>query len=104
MAVKFTPGPWRLEGPDGFGDYNVLESASDPVVAAVISNVRLASEVNANARLIASAPELLEALQGVLWMAEEWFKHGGDKTTFFDGYKESLNEARAAILKATGEA
>jgi hypothetical protein len=104
MAVKFTPRPWRLEGPDEFGDYNVLESASDPVVAAVISNVRLASEVNANARLIASAPELLEALQGVLWMAEEWFKHGGDETTFSDGYKESLNEARAAILKATGEA
>jgi hypothetical protein len=70
MAVKFTPGPWRLEGPDGFGDYNVLESASDPVVAAVISNVRLASEVNANARLIASAPELLEALKRVVVLAE----------------------------------
>ena len=55
------------------------------------------------ARLIAAAPELLEALQGVLWMAEEWFKYGGDETTFSDDYKESLDKARDAIAKAEGD-
>lgn len=48
-----------------------------------------ALELAANARLIAAAPELLEALQGVLRVADR-------KTDEFDA-------ARAAIAKALGE-
>jgi hypothetical protein len=37
-------------------------------------------------------------------MAEEWYKHDGSDATFDDDYKQELDAARAAILKATGEA
>jgi hypothetical protein len=43
--------------------------------------------------------ELDNALGGVLWMAEEWFKHGGDETTFADDYEAKLEVARAANTK-----
>jgi hypothetical protein len=52
----------------------------------------------ANARLIASAPDMLDALQDVLWMienstAKEWNK---------DREAASRSRLRAAIAKATG--
>lgn len=46
----------------------------------------------ANARLIAAAPDLLEALQGLL-----------DVTDFHELYGNKTEAARAAIAKATGE-
>ena len=45
----------------------------------------------------AEIARLREALQGVLWMAEEWLKHGGDETTFADDYKKSVAEANAVL-------
>lgn len=44
---------------------------------------------------------LRAALIGVLWMAEKWFKHGGDETTFADDYEAKLEAARAAITEET---
>jgi hypothetical protein len=102
MAVKFTPGPWEVRDETTIYGRGMAKFTIIRVATAHRDHSSLTAE--ANARLIASAPELLEALQGVLWMAEEWFKHGGDETTFSDDYKESLDEARAVILKATGEA
>ena len=108
MAVKFTPGPWKWWTSCSWRrlSQDVPNAKEGGVLCPYVArdghpDVMVSDD---DARLIASAPELLEALQGVLWMAEEWFKHGGDETTFSDGYKESLDEARAAILKATGEA
>jgi len=106
MAVKFTQREWFIGQETTEHGLCIEELISDRwvVVAYVPDDYRYHDRAVANARLIAAAPELLEALQGVLWMAEEWFKHGGDETTFSDDYKESLDEARAVILKATGEA
>ena len=50
-----------MEGPDPFGDYNIHEPSARLAIGAVVSNLRPASEVAANARLIAAAPELLAA-------------------------------------------
>ena len=45
--------------------------------------------------------KLRDVLSGVLWMAEEWFKHGGDETAFSDDHAASLEAARAAITQET---
>ncbi len=84
-----TPGPWVWLEPQ-----KVLNSAHGKVIDhACYEGMWFAAydeEINAaNARLIAAAPELLEALQGVLRVADR-------ATSEFDA-------ARAAIAKATGE-
>lgn len=53
--------------------------------------------------LRAENEKLRAALSGVLWMAEEWFKHGGDETTFADEYEAKLEAARAVITKGERE-
>jgi hypothetical protein len=53
--------------------------------------------VNANARLIAAAPDLLEALADVIEMAEAWAR--GKHQSHPDN--ERCEAARAAIAKAT---
>lgn len=58
--AKHTSGPYRAEGPDEFGDYNILHDGDALAVAAVVSNMRPADEVAANASLFGAAPELLE--------------------------------------------
>lgn len=59
----FTPGPWHAEGPDQFGDFNIHHERYRLAVAAVVSNMHPAEEVAANARLIAAAPDMFEALK-----------------------------------------
>lgn len=68
------------------------------------SSQRSAREESANARLIAAAPELLEALKGLLATAE--FVDAGNKRDGEEryGFASSLFEqCRAAIAKATIE-
>lgn len=56
----------------------------------------------ANAHLIAAAPELLEALEALLPMAEWWWEgsEGRDKS---QGIPGQCSQARAAIAKARGQ-
>lgn len=94
---KHTPGPWYVE----FGEaYNVR--ADHGGIVAQIHNLKGrhgiggridANEASSNARLIAAAPDLLEALQRSLnWLASY---PGGNAEGCYD-------QARAAIDKATG--
>lgn len=65
---KHTPGPWNaldravLKGPPG--EERTWIIASCPVNA--LGKKTKTSEAQANARLIAAAPELLEALKGLM--------------------------------------
>lgn len=79
---KHTPGPWRLNGNRTItvGDFGKPGS-----FIAEVKN-------DANARLIAAAPELLEAL--------EWLLHHVVRTQGLDG--PELNHVRETIAKATG--
>ena len=56
-------------------------------------------EAEANARLIAAAPELLEALEDLASLAEAAMREVGE----YD-IEAELSDARAAIAKATGGA
>lgn len=89
---KHTPGPWMVEGrtvyalnEDGYNRFSALvQDAHTP-----------GDELEANAQLIAAAPELLEALeQFVAWVDAPC------ESAFSDS---QLASARAAIAKATGE-
>ena len=86
MNSKHTPGPWSYQE---WGRL-ILDSgqgSSQLQVATVALNTRR-DEGTANARLIAAAPELLEALEDIV-------------SNGYGMYAAKL--ARAAIAKATGE-
>lgn len=82
-----TPGPWRVNGQRI--EYGPMVAGDGFAVAKII---RDPAEHKANARLIAAAPALLEALEGMLipWA-----------TPRQEG--EAMSKARAAIAQAKGE-
>lgn len=88
MSTKHTPGPWEAIG-------NLVQIAEcrdayfDPH----------SDEAKANARLIAAAPELLEALQSI---AEYW-NRDQNETAMADACWHAIETAMAAITKATGD-
>jgi hypothetical protein len=80
---KHTKGPWHV-----FKDSSIYSKHADYTLAEIVAGMT-DEECDANARLIAAAPELLEALQRLC--ADELHT------------QEKWNNARAAIAKATGE-
>ena len=84
MSTQHTPGPWKIRKNDAYEEYWVqLEHYTVGPASIVFSN--------ADADLIAAAPELLEALEDAAASLEDAGKH------------EAAKMARAAIAKATGE-
>lgn len=71
--LKYTAGPWTIKGYAGEHDESgALIVAGDKHICSTSGGLRQSSrseqweEYYANAKLIASAPELLEALKGIL--------------------------------------
>jgi hypothetical protein len=106
---KHTPGPWRIVIDD---DGNSLSgrpmiAAAPELDCAIVhwdgfeqefwESARGKKEMHANARLIAAAPDLLEALERCLNFIENTESEMGDTL-------ECGDKARAAIAKAKGEA
>ena len=95
-----TPGPWEYREPGGeevFGPAIYAPGAhdTDPLAAA---------KTEADARLIAAAPDLLAALQGVAGFAHAMAEHDRKYDTL--GFMVNCPDkrciaARAAIAKAT---
>ena len=106
MANAFTPGPWTFSHDNQFGDtrFYVAQQEGAPytpdysdvatLIAETCSGDRVAVQ-QANARLIAAAPELLEALRK-LADAYERLKPPGYPLS------DPEKQARAVIAKATG--
>lgn len=98
---KHTPAPWRVAGRD---TRNLPHSliAADTLLARVYSKCYGdVAEEEANACLMAAAPELLAALQAVLKtieVSEHWWMDAPDRGGF------DVDVIRAAIAKATGAA
>ena len=86
--TKHTPGPWRV-------DYMTVLAGTKNLVAECASMAVGESESKANARLIAAAPEMLEALKTILAHPRT-----NDKSVVF--MPDEVAKARAAIAKAEG--
>ncbi len=59
MTTKYTPGPWEAEFSPSFKQFRITDVTGD--VCATVS--AYAANPDADARLIAAAPELVEALR-----------------------------------------
>lgn len=89
MGQKHTPGPWRI-GDAGQTVYGAKAEGEFPKVVADTSKSMTVGERRANARLIAAAPELLEALRDLQAQCQKWAP------------TIDQSRARAAIAKAEG--
>ena len=116
--TKYTPGPWMLRTtPTSAGLCHIVSAADwrgafiygDGIRKGVDDALPKAQELAANARLIAAAPDLLEALQ---WYEAKAVQMGRaaidqDSKLLLELMKEIAVEygarARAAIAKAIGE-
>lgn len=95
----WTPGPWAHI------PWHVAEG--DPEVRASKSHLICTTDTDQNARLIAAAPELVEALEA----AYEIMEHMGDTLNGMDCVskedeeyaKPRFEKVRAALAKAKGE-
>jgi len=82
--TQHTPGPWVIH-PEALGEHSIVTPDGRGLIADIYGRSP------ANARLIAAAPELLEALQDCVAVPN---KNRPD---------EVWQRARAAIAKATGQ-
>ena len=104
MTTTHTPGPWILDTPElihasapGNGlpyySYSILTPSGQTRIAEVFGN-------QANANLIASAPELEETLERIEVIA--YAQVDGKKGDMREALLECIRQARAAIAKAEG--
>lgn len=83
---KYTPGPWVFNGEE-IGPLSREDDQSYGMIlpVAYIEQYDYPDEYTDNARLISAAPDLLEALQEIVAIHDDWIK------------------AKLAIAKALGE-
>lgn len=106
---KHTPGPWKHVGQTGDGKRQLVESANDD------SWERCSAEIDsddcdhdmaiANARLIAAAPELLDALEGLLDARDTDWEEAAEGDPDSDEGKawlSAVKQAYEAVRKAQG--
>jgi len=104
-SAKHTPGPWKahfeeayyVTGPD-LGRVAMMMNLKG---AYGLGGRRSGNESAANCRLIAAAPELLEALKEITADYADRFDLDSPSTN--PGIKSSIRQARAAIAKAEGQ-
>jgi hypothetical protein len=92
-----TPGPWRAVGARVFaqtraGKAAVISDADSPYVA----------DAEANALLIAAAPDMLAALRAVVAAHDEWTAAVGRDGRFDDPLNDACEHARDLIAKVEG--
>ena len=113
MEVKFTPGPWGIDaGFDGSGDFNQYWQVHDGSDAIVCSTMFcMAGNKEANAHLIAAAPDLYVALIDLLKALSEsgveWdcMSSPTPLINLLNTAEEDaiVSAARTALAKARGE-
>ena len=108
--TNHTPGPWFTSTPNEGGGILIK-----PIPGQVVAQCDELPEMEANACLIASAPELLEALESMVLLAMEMFEHWDSDNEpkvgkyllaisgQLPGYDKRTDELHASIAKARGE-
>lgn len=98
MQTHHTPGPWAV-------DLHLITTADGETLVAKASTDRSLARVEANARLIAAAPDLLAALESLdAARGHTFHKPAGQKG--FDAVvipRDIFDAAIAAIARATGQ-
>lgn len=101
---KGTPGPWRVSEKHGdlidIRHENNEPGAMSLNLAQVVARQSWLKEAEANARLIAAAPELLEALRDMVALVKSRAYPQPDKPSSDWGRAEAAEDV---IRKATGE-
>ncbi|HGM5034484.1 TPA: hypothetical protein ACKPZU_000216 [Stenotrophomonas maltophilia] len=103
MSSKHTPGPWAYQE-DSDAYTHIVRGHNNRFICQLAQTT--SAEIEANARLIAAAPELLMKITGLIGAAEYLQARvvetrGAD---CMDNLDVAIDEARAAIAKATGGA
>lgn len=100
---KFTKGPWGIEQTKTTNWIGPMRKSGDGKIAEIVcstnrEDLELAAleREDANAALIAASPELFEALEACIPTLESVWMLTGSKSR-----KERLDQARAALAKAT---
>jgi hypothetical protein len=114
MGAKHTPGPWtinRTSERHGQRPYGISAGKRGPTPKNIVNWGGMAApasqESEANARLIASAPDLLEALRQLLGnaiIARHQLKNTEDASLVGSALWDTIGQAEEVIRKATGEA
>ncbi len=103
MTTKHTPAPWT-QGHSPAGITCVwLDGATEPLHEMGRCTSWIDCNTEANARLIAAAPELLDACMAMIEWDDREQDHAVDFNARMDLCRAAFNKARAAIAKATGE-
>lgn len=109
MNATHTPGPWNIRTARNDEGYGLLICDEDQTILSRMDTwlgKTPEAAMEANARLIAAAPELLAALEAVearLTKAASAFYVSGkakDLQAAFDGWKADAHQARAILAKA----
>jgi len=101
MTIKHTPAPWfyTTEGKNALG--LVEEDGTNIMHMATLENSTAASCMEANARLIAAAPDLLAALQTILAIDVKGHELR-DRLQFSTDGRAIIEQCNKAIAKAIG--
>jgi len=102
--AKHTLGPWRVTWPPNCADSKIAVTALGGQIDIYLAP--LTQETEANARLIAAAPELLEALQDIVAASSAYMKYHAEKfysaTEQPTGLWPAIERANASIAKIKG--
>jgi hypothetical protein len=103
MTAKHTPGPWSYEEapPNEYGDVVAYVITGEKYFADVhvLTSDPDTSRAEADARLIAAAPELLAAVLEL----REWINNWEPDFASDDEWPDTEHRVRAVIAKATGD-
>jgi hypothetical protein len=99
-AFKHTPAPWLLEGATIYTLHQLSHVETNRWSASVQPYIGCPNEeAQANAVLMQTAPELLEALKQVMGWIDNW----SPEFTQDPDWSEDRYKARTVILKAIGK-
>ena len=105
MTDKHTPGPRHVEPEEWTEGLGLAIGSADGPVAIIDPENHASEEDKANARLIAAAPALLEALKWLaVWPRESERVDGKLTANAVEGLANVRRFARAAIKVAKGDA